>query len=141
MKLDGPDGFIVADASGRIDDLALKDHVRERLGLPPFQRAPQERLNGVANGHAASENLLSPLSDEELALEFATRHARDLRYCSQWGKWLHFDGQRWDDDKTLLAFDYARAICREASERAAKPHERKDTSSAKKRAAVVSQSA
>jgi putative DNA primase/helicase len=26
------------------------------------------------------------------------RHGRDLRYCSPWGKWLHYDGGVWVDD-------------------------------------------
>jgi hypothetical protein len=47
----GPDGFIVADGRGKIDGLAAKDYVREKVGLPPFSRARQGRSNGAANGH------------------------------------------------------------------------------------------
>jgi putative DNA primase/helicase len=54
-------------------------------------------------------------SDDMLAGRFADRHASDLRYVAAWGKWFRWDGTRWQPDQTLLAFDLARRICREAS--------------------------
>ena len=54
-------------------------------------------------------------TDEALALRFAETHANDLRYVAGWGRWLFFDGTRWRFDETLLAFDRARQICREAA--------------------------
>ena len=54
-------------------------------------------------------------TDEALALRFAERHETDLRYVAAWGRWLHYDGQRWQFDNTLLAFDRARKVCREAA--------------------------
>lgn len=54
-------------------------------------------------------------SDEALALRFAERHRHDLRYVAAWGRWLSYDGQRWRFDDTLVAFDRARRICREAA--------------------------
>jgi putative DNA primase/helicase len=54
-------------------------------------------------------------TDEALALRFAERHEADLRYVAAWGRWLHCDGQRWRFDDTLLAFDLARKVCREAA--------------------------
>ena len=67
---------------------------------------------------------------------FASTHANEFRYTHAWGRWQRFDGKRWSDDATLLAFDYARRICRAAA--AENENERKDTASAKKCAAVVS---
>jgi putative DNA primase/helicase len=49
-------------------------------------------------------------SEDQLALDFSHRHADELRYCAQWGKWLHWDGCRWCLEPTLKAFDYARAV-------------------------------
>jgi putative DNA primase/helicase len=49
-------------------------------------------------------------SEDQLALDYSHRHADDLRYCAQWGKWLHWDGRRWCLEPTLKAFDYARAV-------------------------------
>jgi putative DNA primase/helicase len=56
-------------------------------------------------------------SDEALALRFAEQHASDLRHVAEWSRsrWLIWDGQRWCPDGTLLAFDLARKLCREAS--------------------------
>jgi putative DNA primase/helicase len=54
-------------------------------------------------------------SDEALALRFAERHASDLRYVAAWGRWYFWDGKVWRSDETYLAFDQARAVCREAS--------------------------
>jgi putative DNA primase/helicase len=58
---------------------------------------------------------LSPAAEESLALAFAERHAHELRYVATWGRWMRYDGTRWDFDDTLHAFDRARAICREVA--------------------------
>jgi putative DNA primase/helicase len=60
-------------------------------------------------------------TEEALALEFATRHESELRYVASMGKWLRWDGKCWRFDETLLAFDYARKICREFSNQCNKP--------------------
>ncbi len=75
-------------------------------------------------------------SDEALALEFAALHANDLRYVAVWGKWLKWDGTRWKRDTTLHAYDLARAVCREASERCNSPSIAKAIASASTVAAV-----
>jgi putative DNA primase/helicase len=54
-------------------------------------------------------------SDDALALRFAELHAKDLRYVAEWGRWLRYDGMRWQFDDTLVAFDRARVICRAAA--------------------------
>ncbi|RWD62551.1 MAG: hypothetical protein EOS36_14915 [Mesorhizobium sp.] len=59
-------------------------------------------------------------TDEALALKFAERHADHLRFVAVWGKWLNWIGTHWQLDDTLLAFDLARAICREVSAEANK---------------------
>ena len=58
---------------------------------------------------------LSPAAEESLALAYAERHAHELRYVAAWGRWMNYDGIRWDVDETLHAFDRARAICREVA--------------------------
>jgi putative DNA primase/helicase len=58
---------------------------------------------------------LSPAAEDSLALAYAERHARELRYVAAWGRWMRYDGTRWDFDNTLHAFDRARAICREVA--------------------------
>jgi len=46
-------------------------------------------------------------------LQFAERHAGELRYVAMWSRWLNYDRARWQDDTTLDVFDRARALCRE----------------------------
>lgn len=75
-------------------------------------------------------------SDEALALRFAERHASDLRYVEPWRKWLSWDGKRWRFDHTLLAFNRARFVCREASSQANDPRVRMAVASAETVAAV-----
>jgi len=58
---------------------------------------------------------LSPAAEESLALAYAKRHAHELRYVAAFGRWMRYDGTRWDFDNTLHAFDRARAICREVA--------------------------
>ena len=51
-------------------------------------------------------------SDEALALEFAKRHAADLRFVAAWNKWLFWNGTHWQFEETLRAWDFAREVCR-----------------------------
>ena len=60
-------------------------------------------------------------SEDALALTYAERHAEDSRYVSAWGRWMLYDGARWNIDSTLHAFDRARAICREVALESDKP--------------------
>jgi putative DNA primase/helicase len=62
------------------------------------------------------ESLRPPaFTDEALALKFAERHSADLRYVAGLAKWLIWTGSLWRQDDTLLAFDFVRARCRQAS--------------------------
>jgi phage/plasmid-associated DNA primase len=54
-------------------------------------------------------------TDEALALRFADKHASNLRYVDVWGRWLTWDGIRWQFDDTLAAYDLVRATCRATS--------------------------
>jgi putative DNA primase/helicase len=77
-------------------------------------------------------------SDEALALRFAETHAGDLRYVAIWGRWLSFNGIYWRFDDTLLAFDRARKICRQAAAECNNKAKTAALASAKTVAAVVS---
>lgn len=50
-------------------------------------------------------------SEDALAIDFATRHAADLRYTAGMD-WLYFSGNRWEIDKRLHRYDFARKLCR-----------------------------
>jgi putative DNA primase/helicase len=64
---------------------------------------------------------LPPTAEEALALAFAARHGGHLRHIARWGRWLNYDGARWQFDDTLHAFDLAREICREVALECDKP--------------------
>jgi putative DNA primase/helicase len=63
----------------------------------------------------ARESRPPAFTDEAVALLFVEQHAGSLRFVAAWGKWLHWTGTLWRTDETLLAFDRARAICRETA--------------------------
>ena len=75
-------------------------------------------------------------TDEALALHFADCHAHELRYVAAWGRWLCWDGKKWQPDDTLLAFDHARAVCRAAASRCKQTHIAAAVASAKTVSAV-----
>lgn len=94
---------------------------KNSLSSPPQQQAP----------------VISPaFSDDALALLFVDRHADELRYVAEWGKWFRYDGKRWAEDKTVHIFDLVRQVCREAAATTNNITEAKATSSASKVAAV-----
>src|SRR5262249_46623328 len=53
------------------------------------------------------EYKVTPFTEEALALLFAERHAHELRFVAAWGKWFRWNGHKWEDEKTLRAFDLA----------------------------------
>jgi putative DNA primase/helicase len=75
-------------------------------------------------------------SDESLALAFAERHGADLRFVALWNKWLLWDGSRWKIDDMIVAFDRARALCREVAKKGIRELAA-STASSKKVAAVA----
>jgi putative DNA primase/helicase len=73
----------------------------------------------IATGHSNDQNG-SPArppdySDEALANRFTARHRDDLRFVNTWGRWLVWDGKRWQPDETLMVTDHARGLVRDAS--------------------------
>lgn len=47
---------------------------------------------------APSEQEYSKKTETVLAEHLVARHGADIRYCGQWGKWLVWDGRRWEHD-------------------------------------------
>jgi putative DNA primase/helicase len=70
-------------------------------------RAEHDRYNEAAQ--------TPELSDEALALKFAGRHADDLRFVDQWGKWFYWHENVWREDTNRIARDRVRAVCREVA--------------------------
>jgi putative DNA primase/helicase len=65
-----------------------------------------------------------PFSEIALAARFVERHRHELRYVAEWGRWMRYSGGKWHYENTLLAFDLARKICRQAASEMNKKPER-----------------
>lgn len=112
--------------------------IRERL-----EREEAAKQGGKPNGadtrrHAELPPDAAPIpfSHEWLAKEFSRRHAGDLRYLAVFGQWFLWRGTHWRTEKTLKAFDLARATCRAAAANVDKSKEAAAISSAPTVAAV-----
>jgi putative DNA primase/helicase len=90
----------------------------------------------MANEASPRSDLAPAFSEEALALQFAARHAGNLRYVAMWNRWLYWDGARWAFDETKKAFSLSRDMCREVAATVNKGA--KAIASAKTRAAVIS---
>jgi putative DNA primase/helicase len=77
-------------------------------------------------------------SEQALAIKFAERHARGLRYVARFGQWFIWNGACWREDEKRTVFTMANKACREVAITCNKASERKRIASAKTRAAVVS---
>lgn len=73
------------------------------------------RGRNKANGQKANGDL-----EDRVALNFADQYAEHFRFIAKWGRWMLFDGWRWQPEDTLVAFDKARVLCREAEDAKAK---------------------
>src|SRR3974377_2226228 len=57
-----------------------------------------------------------PFTEDALASRFSEQHEHDLRYIAAKNCWLKWDGGRWYEENTFLAFDLARKSCRDAAQ-------------------------
>lgn len=57
---------------------------------------------------------LSKLTEDALALTFVDQN-EGLRYVAAWGKWMHWNGQYWEDDDTKKTTDIVRRTLRQIS--------------------------
>lgn len=99
---DKPEGWDAADAIADGFDVAAFIATGPRMSIKPAQGLPTQEPSVWA-------------TDDALALTFTARYSEDWRYCAAWGKWLVWDGRRWQADETLLVHHLIRAICREAA--------------------------
>jgi putative DNA primase/helicase len=99
---DKPEGWDAADALAEGFDVAGFIASGPRMSIKPATATPTQEASVWA-------------TDDALALSFTTRYAEDWRYCAAWGKWLLWDGRRWQADETLLVQHLVRAVCREAA--------------------------
>jgi hypothetical protein len=53
------------------------------------------------------------LSEDGVALAFADRYGRELRFCHGPNRWYRWDGTCWKREQTQLAFDWIRNLARQ----------------------------
>jgi hypothetical protein len=58
--------------------------------------------------------------EDTIALEFAKQHGADYRFVAKSTQWMKWTETRWCEESTLLAFDMARALCRQGGDADAK---------------------
>jgi P4 family phage/plasmid primase-like protien len=96
-------------------------------GLPPSEPTADDVPEDEAGGCEAAGGAAEPADDDPtpdsvpleftenaLAYEFTARHAHDLIYVHEWGKWLRWEGGLWCEDHTVRVFDAARVITAQA---------------------------
>ncbi|MGR9345028.1 hypothetical protein ACU8NW_10520 [Rhizobium leguminosarum] len=97
------------------------------------------KLEDYQQAQGMTHRALPAFSEEALALEFADRHNSYLRFVAAWNQWMLWDGKVWHEEKTLLAYDLCRGLCREfASGCTDKEEIRRRLASSKTVAAVIS---
>ena len=86
---------------------AMKKTVVTRVPpKPPEKPMPKETARTLSPSPV-------PFSEDALACQFSARHGDTFRYVSTWGRWMQWTGQVWRKESTLLAYDLARALCRD----------------------------
>lgn len=104
----------------RLRVAGMKKEFREEI------RRAQATANGGMNGHAVAlpkrraglevvDATAPAYSDEGLASRFIEQFAGQAKHVAAWGKWLFWDGKRWEIDEVLRALDESRRLCRIAS--------------------------
>lgn len=124
-----PDGMSSLELAAEIARLALLSPLQydreriaaaERLGVRVAtldEEVTAARRSASNSGEHDHPQVPVPpaFTDEALALRFTDLHKDRLRYVAAWGRWYLWNGATWHPDETMLAFDLARTICREAS--------------------------
>jgi len=90
-----------------------------------------------ATGEQESMESAPAFSEEMLALTYTRLHGETQRYVAVWGKWLIYDGAKWDFDETLQTYSLARKLCRTAAEATNNKRLARMIANAKTRNAVV----
>ena len=115
---------ILADPENRISEKALEN------GKGDYQSAMRWIAGqiGKARAKVSGEQDLQQvqtlpigLDEDSLALAFAAMHQDKLRYCHTRAAWFRWDGSRWRQEQTQLAFHWARELCRKYNRNASKP--------------------
>jgi putative DNA primase/helicase len=64
----------------------------------------------------AAKKKLPPLTEDYAALEYARLHRGQLLYDHDYGAWFRWSGKHWQQERTRLAYDWARSLVRKLTE-------------------------
>ncbi|MBF0268866.1 MAG: hypothetical protein HQL44_09755 [Alphaproteobacteria bacterium] len=113
---------IVAYNEARIDPPWALDRLKqeaERLWQRDQQHVSVQENDNQEGDDPLADDDQDPVpvafTEDALAASFTQIHAEDWRYVAAWGQWLCWTAKRWEKESTLLAYDLARLICREAA--------------------------
>ncbi len=109
---DKPDGWDVADA--RVEGFDVAGFLAAGDRMPVVRQADESTASDIVDG-------LDYTTEDGLAMAFTRQFGEDWRYCSLWGKWLVWNGVRWNIDKSLYVHHLSRTVCRAASYKADTP--------------------
>lgn len=108
-------------ADGRAEDvrpnaLAYAEHIAgRRISAEQVDRAVADISGSVQRAaHLAilDDDVLLDVNQDNVALVFARRFGDELRYSHDRGRWYRWDGRRWREEITRLAFEYTRRLTR-----------------------------
>jgi putative DNA primase/helicase len=77
------------------------------INAPAWSPPAGHNTSGPKAGTGPSDDSGWPLTELGNANRFLYHHGTDVRHCHLWGKWLIWDGKRWDVDVTGKALDLA----------------------------------
>jgi putative DNA primase/helicase len=116
---------------------ALGKSIAEQCRILREFQAHEEAKAQVANGTPAlngrkkksnlAKGTAPPETDPLLSLHttdtgngqrLVALHGADIRFCHSWGKWLNWNGQRWQTDDQGRPDSLAKSVCRELLKRA-----------------------
>jgi P4 family phage/plasmid primase-like protien len=102
----------------------------------PTAAAPAQAPGPQVPGpRMARGDWMAPDAEDTLALDFVNSREGEIRYITERGKWLRWDGQRWAADETTAVYDLIRKHVRQLAFQMAAT-EQKKVATAQKVAAV-----
>lgn len=100
----------------KLPGLAPKGDVGDWVAAGGEATTLLEMCQSAPGPSLASGDNIGLVTEDEGAILFAERHRGELRYCSDHGSWFRWDGSIWRQNKTGLAFHWARELARQMAE-------------------------
>lgn len=88
---------------------------------------------------AAPDDMAIPPKYSEIAVscELARQCSESLRYVAKWGRWMHWTGQRWQSDETLVHVEYGKRLAAAVTENAARDYTGEFTTEPQRKAVIA----